>query len=154
MTRLETSLAAINRLTKNNTACRAVDRSASCFLSYEIHIRLVRNDAALEAEIEELFDGDSAVLSVVERTLVDVHADEAVGEGGVEIAGELHGVGESFVAVIERVLDAVTQRIGGGQQRLRAERAADGVASEREGRPVSSRHHWPRSRSLTRPSLA
>ena len=44
-----------------------------------------------------------AVFAVVERALVDVHADEAVGQRGVEVAGELHGVGERLFAVVECV---------------------------------------------------
>ena len=99
----------------------------------------MRNDAAIVAHIEQLADGFAAVFAVVERALVDVHADEVVGERGVEIAGELHGVGEGFFAMIERVLDAVAQGVGGGQQRLCAERAADGVAAERAGAGRSAR---------------
>ena len=90
----------------------------------------MRNDAAVEAHVEEFLDGFSAVLAVVERALVDVHADEAVGEGGIEVASKLHGVGEGLFAVVEGVLDAVAQRVGCREQGFGAQRAADGVAAE------------------------
>ncbi len=59
-------------------------------------------------------NGFAAIGAVVERALVDVHADEAVGEGGVEVAGELHGVGKGLFAMVESVLDAVAEGIGCG----------------------------------------
>ena len=51
---------------------------------------------------------------------------------GVEIAGKLHGVFERLFAVIERVLDAVAQSLGDDLVRFRAQRAANGVAAERQ----------------------
>src|ERR1019366_756442 len=64
--------------------------------------------------------------------LVDVHPYELVGERRLEIAGELHGVGERLLAVIEGMLNAVAQRIGGDPHGLFAESAANGVAAERQ----------------------
>ena len=78
-------------------------------------------------------DGDFAVISEVEGALVDVHSDEAIGHVGVEIAGELHGVGERFVAVIEGVLDAVAECVGGGEEGLGPEGTTDGITAEWQG---------------------
>ena len=52
-------------------------------LAYEVDFGFVGNDAAVVAHGQELGDGFAAVGAVVEGALVDVHADEAVGEGGV-----------------------------------------------------------------------
>jgi hypothetical protein len=103
-------------------------------LANEVDICLERNDAALIAHVEQLLDGNPAVVAVVDGALVDVHADEAIGERGVQVAGELHGVLERCFAVVERVLDAVAQGVGGDELDLRTERAADGVAAKREGK--------------------
>ena len=92
-------------------------RSRSCrrALTDEVDLGFVRDDAALEAHLQQLADGFAAVFAVVQGALVDVHADKLVGERGVEVAGELHGVGERLLAVGEGVLDAVTQGIRRGQ---------------------------------------
>ena len=71
------------------------------------------NDAAVVPHLKQLADGFAAVFTVVQGAVVDVHADELVGERGVEVASKLHGVGERLVAVVEGVLDAVAQCVGG-----------------------------------------
>jgi len=88
------------------------------------------DDAALVAEVEEFVDGLAAVGAVVEGAVVDVHADEAVGEAGVEVAGKLHGVIEGLFAVVEGVLDAVFDGLGNDFHGSFAERTSDGVAAE------------------------
>ena len=88
------------------------------------------DDAALVAEVKEVADGLSAVGAVVEGALVDVHADKAVGQAGVEVAGKLHGVFEGLFAVIEGVLDAVVDGLGDDAVGIRAQGAADGIAAE------------------------
>src|ERR1700733_14593822 len=103
-------------------------------LADEVYVGAVGDDAAIVAHGEQLANGVLAVFAVVEGALVDVHTDEAVGQGGVEIAGELHGVGQGLFAIVERVRDAVAQGGGGGGEGLRAEGAADGVAAEGEGK--------------------
>src|SRR4051812_34619975 len=69
--------------------------------SNPLHTRRHWNDPRFVAHIQEPPDGFPAVVAVVESALVDVHADEFVGELSIEVAGELHGVGESFFAVVE-----------------------------------------------------
>jgi len=92
----------------------------------------VWDDAPVIAHLEEFLDGFAAVWAIVECALVDVHADKAVGERGVQVARELHRVLERLFAMVEGVLDAVAQGIGGGEEGVDAEGAADGVATERE----------------------
>ncbi len=48
-------------------------------LADKVDVRLVGNDAAVVAHLEDLLDGFAAVVAVVERALIDVHADKAVG---------------------------------------------------------------------------
>ena len=114
----------------------------------KVDLRCDRDDAALVAQIEERADGLAAVGAIVEGAVVDVHADEATGEAGIEIAGELHGVFEGGFAVVEGVLNAVVDGLGDDTHGFGAQRAADGVAAQRQHRPVVSRHQTPRSRTL------
>jgi hypothetical protein len=89
-------------------------------LADEVDVGFHGDDTAIVAHVEELFDGFAAVVAVVESALVDVHADEAVGHGGVEIASELHGVFEGSFAVVKGVLDTVAQGVGGNELNFRA----------------------------------
>src|ERR1700751_991662 len=109
---------------KNKSNCRP---SAD-----EVDVDGMWDDSALVAEREEFADGFASVVAVVQGALVDVHSDEFVGEDRIEVAGELHGVFECFVAVFETVLDAVAQSVRDGEHEVFAEGAADGVASERK----------------------
>ena len=76
-------------------------------LSREIDSGFLRDDSRLVAHVQQAADGFSSVGAVIEGALVDVHTDEFVREWGVEVASELHGVGERFFAMVERVLDAL-----------------------------------------------
>ena len=81
-------------------------------LAYEIDVGAMRDDSAVEANVQKLLDRFSAVWAVVERAVVDVHSDEAVGKGGIEVASKLHSISEGLFAVVEGVLDTVAQGIG------------------------------------------
>jgi hypothetical protein len=98
----------------------------------EVDLRGDGDDAALVAQFEQLADGLAAVGAVVEGAVVHIHADEAVGQAGVEVAGKLHGVFEGLFAVVEGVLDAVAHGLGDDAHGVGAERAADGVAAQRQ----------------------
>jgi len=91
------------------------------FLSDELYAGFVGDDAALVAHVEEFADSFAAVVAVIDGAVIDVHADEAVGHGGVKVAGKLHGVFEGLLAVIESVPDAVAQSVGGDELDLMAE---------------------------------
>ncbi len=52
-------------------------------LADEVYVGTVGDDAAIVAHGEQFANGVFAVFAVVEGALVDVHADEAIGEGGV-----------------------------------------------------------------------
>ena len=101
-------------------------------LSDEVYVGLTGDDAALVAHGEYLADSFAAIVAVVQGALVDVHADEAVGEVGIEVAGELHGIFQRGLAVVHGMLNAGAQSVGGDALHLSAERAADSVASKRQ----------------------
>src|SRR2546425_4286020 len=75
-------------------------------LLHEIDLDPVRNYAGFVAAVEEELHGLAAARAVIERVVVDVHADESVRLRASEVAGVLHGVCESRVAVVEGVADA------------------------------------------------
>ena len=95
-----------------------------------------------------------AVFAVVQRALVHVHADEAVCQLRVEVARELHGVGQRLFAMIQSVLDAVAERLGHGAHGFFPRLRRMALPPSGSGRPVSSRHHWPRSSTLCSPLVA
>src|ERR1044071_102767 len=104
-------------------------KSASRNLPDELGLDPARDDAALEALVEQALDGAAAALGVVERELVDPHPDEAVGQLRVHVARELHGVRERVAAVVERELDRLAQVVRDAADGLRPEVAADDVAA-------------------------
>src|SRR5258708_2562030 len=57
-----------------------------------------RNNSCLVSHIEQPPHGFAAVVPIVEGALVDVHANEFVGELGIEIASKLHRIGERLLA--------------------------------------------------------
>ncbi len=58
---------------------------------------------------QERLDGTLSRLAAVERAVVHVHADEAVGGGPVDPAPELESVGQGLLAILEGELDAGPQ---------------------------------------------
>lgn len=105
-------------------------------LGYEFKILLVRDEAALVGEIEETPNALAAAFPVIEGPVVDVHADEFVGEVAAHVAGVLEGVLHGFGPMIEAVLDAAGQEVGdffavgGGKAFM------DDIASKRQGQPI------------------
>ena len=96
----------------------------------EVYFWFDGDDAFFVPESEQAADGFLSVGAVAEGALIDVHADEAAGQVDVEVACELHGVFEALFAVVEAVLDAVAEGLGGDAHHIGAEAAADGVAAE------------------------
>ena len=68
--------------------------------------------------------------TVIQRSLVHIHADKAAGQARIEIARKLHRVFQRLLAVVERVLNAVAQRLGDDLVLLRAQRAANRVSAQ------------------------
>ena len=92
----------------------------------------VWDDAGFIAAVEEELDGLATAGAVVEGEVVDVHADELVGLRAGQVAGELHGVSQRRVAVVEAKLDARVNVAADASHQLRAEVFAHDVAAERK----------------------
>ena len=106
------------------------------------------------SHVQQAAHGFASIRAIVQGALVDVHADKLVGELGIDIARELHGVGQGFVAMVERVLNAVPQGPGYFRGQLRSQTALYRVATQGSGNPVTLSHHLPRSTMRCRPALA
>ena len=63
------------------------------------------------AAAKQLRHGLAPFVAVVLCELVDVHPDEAVGNGGVDAATELQRVLERVRSVVEAALDRVTEHV-------------------------------------------
>src|SRR5207245_9885816 len=70
--------------------------------------------------------------AVIERPIVDVHADETVRQGFVHVASVLERVSQRVVAVIESVADALLEKAADLADGVRAQIATDGVSSQRQ----------------------
>ena len=77
----------------------------------------------------------AAIRSIIQSSLVHIHANEFVGKLRIEIAGELHGIGERFLSMVESILDAVTKSSCDICHQLRTEAAADRISSQRQRQP-------------------
>ena len=78
-------------------------------LGGEFHVNGEGNDAGAMAHFEQASHGFAAVVAVVERALVHVHPHKFIGKLRVQVAAKLLGILQRFIAVIERVLDGLTQ---------------------------------------------
>src|ERR1700723_1752373 len=83
------------------------------------------------SHIEKTAHRFAAVVAVIQRALIHVHADKLIRELGIEIARKLHGVSERLFAMADGVLDALMQRVCDAGHRFATERAADGIPAER-----------------------
>src|SRR5512145_2774375 len=64
------------------------------------------DDAGAVASIEQLADGPAASLAVVERPVVDVHADESAGPLAVETSRIPHCVIQGLRSMLQSIRDA------------------------------------------------
>ena len=102
-------------------------------LAHEFEGLFVGDEGAGVGEVEEAADAFAAAFAVVEGPVVDVHADELVGEVEAHVAGELEGVLDGFGPVVEAVLDAGGEEIGDFFAVCRGEAFVDDVAAEGQG---------------------
>src|SRR5271168_1801279 len=80
--------------------------------------------------IEQPHHGLAPVWTIIQRPLVHIHPNEPVGGLRIEIAGELHGIGQSLFAMFQSILNAVAQCPVDSRYKLRAKRAADRVSPQ------------------------
>src|SRR5216684_5109150 len=98
-------------------------------LSHKLHLSGMRNDSRFVTHIQQTTYGFTAVRPVVQSTLVHVHAHKLVGQLGIEVARELHGVSKSFIAMIECVLNAFAESCGNASHQFVAEATPDRISS-------------------------
>ena len=77
----------------------------------ELDVHGVRDDARLDAALEEELHRLAPARAVVERPVVHVHADEAVGEVQVEPAPELKRVCHGLIAMLQAQVDRLPQQL-------------------------------------------
>src|SRR6266700_2964326 len=111
------------------------DSFSGKFVLHELDIGLVRNDARPVAHFQQTHDCVPTVLTVVDGAFVHIHPHETVGCPLVEIAGKLHGVSQSFLTMVERILDAVAQSVRDRTDQLRPKLATDRVPTQRKRQP-------------------
>ena len=65
-----------------------------------------RYQVCLKCAIEQKLDSLSPFLSVIHGPLVDIHTYEAIRCRGIQISGKLHCIFQSFLPMIESILNA------------------------------------------------
>jgi len=61
---------------------------------------------------EKTFNGGASLLAVVQRPMIDIHADELISQVSSHVPGVLQGVGHGLGPVVKAELDAVGQNPG------------------------------------------
>lgn len=67
------------------------------------------NQAPLVCLAEKTFNGGPAFLAIIERPMIDIHADELIREIPPHVPGVLQGMGDSLRPMVQTELDAVSQ---------------------------------------------
>ncbi len=78
----------------------------------KLQFRPAWDESPLTSLAEEAFNGGPAFLAVVQRPMIDVHADELIGQIPSHVPGVLQGVSHRLRPVVETELDAVGQYPG------------------------------------------
>src|SRR5437763_16559452 len=79
----------------------------------ELDGRRARQKSGLGASLDQLFYGLPALFAVPERPFVYIHPDKLVGQFGIHLAGDLHGVVQGCRAMFEAVATAGADGRGG-----------------------------------------
>ncbi len=133
----EASKKVVEQPEKNQPATR----SAAGWLARSfVRIRLLdelemldrRDQSRVGGFLEELVHGFAAEVAVIEREVIDVHADELVRERDVHSACVLHAVHHRRAAMLQAVGDALAEDVAQFVAHLGREVLADDVAAERE----------------------
>src|SRR6185437_14811618 len=88
------------------------------------------DDSPLIAHVEKGPNRMPAIGAIIQRALVHIHTHEAAGHCGIEIAGELHGILERLIAMVEGIANAVPQRLGEDGVIVRGERTPDDISAQ------------------------
>src|ERR1019366_3545687 len=96
----------------------------------------VRKQAALERLAEKTADGFPALLAIIQRPVIDIHADEFVREVAAHVAGVLQRVLHGLGAVIQAELDAGRERVGNLLADIRCKFFVNHIPAERQRQAV------------------
>src|SRR5882724_9489906 len=96
----------------------------------------MRNQSALERLAEKTPDGFAPAFTVVERPVIDIHADEFVREIAAHVARVLQRVLHGFRTMIETELDARGEDVGNFFAGRGIETFVNHVAAEGQGKAV------------------
>ena len=102
----------------------------------EFQFLTVREQTSFKARAEKTADGFASFVAVIERPMVDIHADEFIGEVAAHVAGILQCVLHGFGTMIEAELDAGRKRVGNFLARRKVEFFIDDIAAERQRQAV------------------
>src|SRR5260370_36918437 len=111
----------------------AREESQPLFFAEKIDGGWFRQQASLGATLDQLYYGLPALFAVAQSPFVHVHADKLVGQFGVHVAGELHGIVQSFFAVLYAVGNTVADGLGDMRAQVRPEGGGSGITANREG---------------------
>ena len=78
----------------------------------KLQFRPAWDQPSLVCLAEKPFNGGPAFLAVIQRPMIDIHADELIGQLPAHVPGILQGVGHGLGAVVQSELDAARQNPG------------------------------------------
>ena len=95
---------------------------------------MVRDQTGLVRPVEQLLHGQSTGLAVVQRPVVDVHADEPVGADGVvfDATRVARRVAERLFAIAQGVVDALGQQAAQPYLQRIVQVPSDAVGAQRQ----------------------
>ena len=118
-------------------ACGEFGQAGALLLADELHFHAVGNQAGFETHVEQFLRGLRNDFAAVHCEVVDVHADKLLRQPCFQVAGELHGIFEGFVVVVERILNALTHQAAAFTFDLRIEGTKEHIRAQRQRETVS-----------------
>src|SRR5579864_5856672 len=100
---------------------------------HKVYLRPMRNNARLIAHIQQLHHRTLSVFAVIQSPIIYIHAHKAVCHLRVQIARKLHGIGQRRLAMVKRVLNAITQCLRHLRNQLRSQFATNRIPAQRQG---------------------
>src|SRR3954464_8079356 len=113
---------------------RSQKPGARSSLPHKLNSRLAGDDSSLVSHIQQAAYCLATFRSVVQRAFVHVHPDELIGQLRIDVARELHGVGQGLFTMVERVLNAVTQGSRNFGRQLRPQATPYGISPQWQGK--------------------
>lgn len=125
-----------NRATPNFRFLQPLRDFDTNLLRDEFQFLAMRNDLALEGTAKKSANGFTPALTVIQRPVVDIHANKLVGQISSHVPGILQRVLHGLGAMIKTELNARSKHIGNGFAHGWFKPFVDHVAPERQRQPV------------------